>query len=355
MSKPNVLIVGAGGVGTMAALSLTLNNKSNVTLVVRSDYDHVMKHGYSIDSAHYGQYKHFKPANIARSVQEANDKMGPFDFIVLTTKNIPDGPITCEEVIKPAVSPGTAILLIQNGIGIEVPMIEAFPQNVILSGVTLIGSFIINGHVENSHFDSLYIGKFDNKNIANYDEIADAKIAEFQSIYQNENPKINSVQKDDDVRKTRWDKLVYNSVFNTTTTIVNLDVNRCQINNANELLFRPAMDELILIANSDGVEVDPKTKDKFLHIGDGLFYSPSMLVDLRKHQLFELEVILGNPLKIAKKNGVSTPILQTLYTLLSMILFRMKEEKGLITVNKEDYKNKNSDDYPEIFHRSCLY
>jgi len=347
--KSKVLVVGSGGVGAIGALSLTLNGKADVTLVVRSDYTKVYESGYNIKSVTYGEHKNWKPHHIARSVEDAFERFGEFDFILLTTKNIPDGPVTCEDIIRPAVTSKTVIILLQNGLGIEKPMIEQFPQNIILSGVSLIGSSNINCVVTNLHKDQIYLGAWNNPNVENHTEKEQFAIREFTRIYGNE--KYNKVFIDDNVQKTRWEKLVYNSVLNTTTTIVNLDINRCQIMGANNDLFRPAMREVIEIAASEGIEVCADTIERFIHIGDGLFYSPSMCVDARKKQLLELEVILGNPLKIAEKNGVHTPILRTLYTLLTMVQFRIKEEKGIIKINEREYKNLNSDYYSDILKK----
>ncbi|KAI5953714.1 hypothetical protein KGF54_003086 [Candida jiufengensis] len=241
MSKPKVLIIGSGGVGTISALSLTHNNKSEVTLIVRSDYDLINTQGYSIDSCTYGKLTNFKPHNIARSVEDAVTRFGPFDYILLTTKNIPDGPITCEEIVEPALKTGKeVIILLQNGINIEQPMIEKFPHNLILSGVSLIGSTYYNGHVENKGIDHVFLGDFKNPPIHPESQ---SKIDEFISIYHNEG--LNEIKQDLDVQKTRWEKLIYNSAFNTVTALVNLDVTRIQINNANEELILPAMKEVI--------------------------------------------------------------------------------------------------------------
>ncbi|CAG87831.1 DEHA2E06732p [Debaryomyces hansenii CBS767] len=347
--KSKVLVVGSGGVGAIGALCLTLNDKADVTLVVRSDYAKVNESGYSIKSVTYGEHENWKPRHIAKSVADASERFGEFDFILLTTKNIPDGPITCEDIIRPAVTPRTAIILLQNGLGIEKPMIEQFPHNVILSGVSLIGSSNINCVVSNMHKDQIYLGAWSNPNIENHAEKEQCTINEFTRIYSNE--KYNRVIIDENVQKTRWEKLVYNSVLNTTTTVVNLDINRCQIAGANNELFRPAMREVIAIAASEGIEISPDTIERFIHLGDGLFYSPSMCVDARKKQLFELEVILGNPLKIAEANGVETPMLRTLYTLLTMVQFRIKEERGIIKIDENEYNKINSDSYPDLLKK----
>ncbi|EMG47834.1 hypothetical protein SBY92_005015 [Candida maltosa Xu316] len=346
MSKPKVLIIGSGGVGAISALSLTTTNKSEVTLVVRSDYDLIDKQGFSINSCTYGELKNWKPHHIARSVKDAQTQYGPFDYILLTTKNIPDGPITCEEIIQPAIKTGNeVIILLQNGLGIENPMVEAFPGHIVLSGVSLIGSTYIDGHVRNPGRDHVFLGDFkpESERLPGSAE----KIEEFISIYQTPDNK-NTIVLDTNVQKRRWEKLIYNSVFNVISALVELDNCRTQMTVQNDELIRPAMYEVIAIAKSEGIECDESLVDKYIHIGDGLFYVPSMGIDAHKGQLIELETILGNPMRIAKKNNVSTPILSTLYPLLKLVQFRLKEKRGMFTIDKNDFQG-NSDVYPKVF------
>lgn len=345
--KPKVLVIGSGGVGAISALSLTTNNKSEVTLVVRSDFELISNNGYSIDSCTYGKLTNWKPHNLAKSVDHATTDFGPFDYILVTTKNVPDGPITCEEIIKPAIKTGNeVIILLQNGLGIENPMFEAFPNHLILSGVSLIGSTYYHGHVKNLGKDFVYLGDFKSKQKRS--DLSFEKIQKFIEIYQNDDPLKNTILLDEDVQKRRWEKLIYNSVFNTISALVQLDNTRIQMTIGNEELILPAMLEVIAIAKSVGVECDPTLIDKYLHIGDGFFYSPSMCVDVRKGQLMELEIILGNPMRIAKENNVPTPILSTIYLLLKLVQFRLKEEKKMFEIDKNDFQG-NSDDYQKIF------
>lgn len=346
-SKPKVLVVGSGGVGTIAALALTVNNKAEVTLVVRSAYDKVVNEGYTIKSVTYGTHEHWRPHNVAVSVSSAFKEHGPFDYVVLTTKNIPDGSMTCEDIIRPAVSESTVIVLVQNGVGIDEPMREVFPNNILILGILLIGSTIAGTVVDNMYKDQLIVSPFNGPG-QNHEE-AMTKVSEFAELYRNADPEVNSVKIEECSKRSRWEKLVYNAVLNTMCALTGLDVNRCQITGANETLFMPAMKEVIAIASSEGVSVDDLICYKFLHLGDGLFYSPSMLVDFRKKQLCELEVIIGNPLKFASRNNVSVPILTTVYNLLKIRQFSLKEELGMVKINIDDYKGYNSDDYPQRF------
>lgn len=60
--KKNVLLVGAGGVGTMAAVSLEASGRASVTAVLRSNFASVNEHGFNIESVDYGALKSWKPA-----------------------------------------------------------------------------------------------------------------------------------------------------------------------------------------------------------------------------------------------------------------------------------------------------
>lgn len=335
----------------MAALALSLNKKCSVTLVVRSDFDLISTSGYSIDSVVHGKIDGWKPEHVSPSVTVAAAEHGPFDFIVLTTKNIPDGYATCEQIVAPAVAVGhTTIVMIQNGIGIEDPMISAFPACPILSGVLLIGLAYSKGVVWHLHKEQLYLAPFDNPTVA--PEVSQQRTAEFAAIYRHADGQ-NIVHVEESAKRSRWDKLVNNAVFNPVTALTGLDINRCQINGANDTVFDAAMDEIIAIAASDGVKISGETKHRFLHVADGSFFSSSMLVDLRKNQLVEIEVIVGNALKIAEKNGVAAPVVSTLYLLMKMVQFRTKEAAGMVEVVQSDYVGHSSDEYPEIFARKC--
>ena len=57
---------------------------------------------------------------------------------------------------------------------------------------------------------------------------------------------------------------------------------------------------------------------------------PSMLVDWEKGARMELEVILGNPIRIARRHGVTMPRLQGMYAMLKMAQARRNEGKGLL-------------------------
>lgn len=346
--SPNVLVIGAGGVGVITAVSLCKRARSKVALAVRSDYEHVKEHGYTIDSCDYGQLEGWRPHNLFKSVEDASQSGKFFDYVVVTTKNIPDGPADCTvpEVIRPIVeknrdldaSRQTNVLLVQNGLDIEKDVLAAFDRQtyelVVLSGIQLIGSTKTGrGVIEQVGQDRLSVGAFDPQ-----DQKAVAAAHAFIDLYDNEG--LNDVRFDPAVRYGRWRKLMYNAVINTTTALVGMDVPRClefgvdKVGTENNI-FRPAMREIIAIAASEGVKLDENSIDFFCNISRDLIFRPSMCVDCQNGQLMELEVILGNPLKVARKNGVTTPVLHLIYQLLYMVQNKLKEKDGLLKFDEK--------------------
>lgn len=59
---------------------------------------------------------------------------------MVTTKAIPSASHSEATLIEPLVSVGTTIVLIQNGIGVEQAYTRKFPQNILLSAVTVVSA-----------------------------------------------------------------------------------------------------------------------------------------------------------------------------------------------------------------------
>lgn len=323
--KSKVLLVGSGGVGTIAAYVLESNGGADVTAVVRSDYENALATGYQIKSINYGEIDLFRPSHIVNTVENALE-FGPFEYVVVCTKNQPDI-VAIEDLIEPVVDADTCVVLIQNGLGIERAMHAKFPNHVILSGVQMISSTLFHMKVDHVGDDSMKIGVFDN----GVSPILDQELVckKFISLYSNSK---NDCTFDSNAKYTRWRKLIYNATLNSTCAITNLDVGRVQSFGGIDTLIKPAMKEIIEIAKSDGVELDESIMDFMIDSDDGEWYAPSMLVDLRKGNYIEHEVIIGNALQIAKENKIDAPILTVLYNLLSLIQKRTKESKGVFTL-----------------------
>lgn len=138
------LIFGAGGVGCIYGYILDRGG-AEVTAVCRTNFEAVKAHGIAIRSKVWGKV-HYRPEAV-RSVSEAQ---GPFDFILVCSKAFPG----TSKMIEAAVSEQMAIVLAQNGIGIEEEYAELFPNNTIISGVVWLPTTQVEPGEYKGSFDS---------------------------------------------------------------------------------------------------------------------------------------------------------------------------------------------------------
>jgi 2-dehydropantoate 2-reductase len=331
--KSNVLLVGSGGVGTIVSLGLELSGKASVTSVLRSDYEKVIKHGFDIESVDHGTFFSWRPTNVVNSVQSAVDQLKDgqqFDYIVVCTKVLPEL-FKTEYIIEPAVASGhTVIVLFQNGIGIEQPVAERFPNNCVLSGVSMIGSANYGGKIVQNEHDKSVVGYYKSSNFT-IDKLESCAKA-FVKLYSSSGVECKFAP---DLLFARWKKLVYNSTINTVCALTQLDTGRAYLSGMDKSLILPAMQEIKAVADialtAEGLPPLPDKIDIImLESDDGLYYKPSMLVDVEKGNPIELEAILGNPLRIAKELDVQTPILSVIYAALRGVQFRLMATRGYI-------------------------
>lgn len=259
----------------------------------------------------------------------------PYDFVVVTTKNVADVPPSVAEIIQPAVTPGhSAILLLQNGINIERPVVAAFPTNPVLSGITVIGAREQpRGTIRHDNYDISYIGAFDNPGGGVDKATAEAAARRFVGLYG----ACAAVEchHDGDVRFQRWKKLLYNASYNSVAAVLRTDTARLRASeHVIDDLVRPVMREVVAIARAaDGVVLPAALVDKIITVDRyESFFRPSMCQDVDRGHLLEYETIVGEPLREAQRAGVPAPTLTVLYGLLKGLQFGIKEARGLVEV-----------------------
>lgn len=59
--KLNVLLLGGGAVGAIAALNIEAGGLGSVTAVLRSNFNVVTEEGYTIESVDHGNFKGWRP------------------------------------------------------------------------------------------------------------------------------------------------------------------------------------------------------------------------------------------------------------------------------------------------------
>lgn len=301
--KSRVLVFGLGAIGSFYACMIS--DHADVYVVARSNYGAVYKDGLQLKSKRYGN-KTVKFKGVYPSVDDAqiNNPLH-FDLIICANKAIVDRPPYLHDIIRPAVGPQTCIVIIQNGIGNEEPLVRAFPANHVVGCVTFAGCIIEKPNVV-SHFnhETMAIGWASGEETRNFPDsmqlLADMlRETEFTVV--------------SDIKSERWKKVIWNAAWNTLTTLTPL--------NTSELLVLPdglqfcirVMDKVIEIARADGATIPDSFALELISrvLATGGIYS-SMKNDLTNGKEMEVEAILGNVVACGKKSRIDVSLLEGL-------------------------------------------
>lgn len=310
---PNrVLVVGAGAIGSFYGAALQAGG-ADVSVVCRSEYETVRQHGYEIASKRFGD-RVFRPSQTLRSI--ADYLGGAPDFLVLCVK-VTEG-IDRVALIRDAVGPDTAIVLIENGIEIEEEIARAFPRNVLISALAFVQvSRTAPGKVRHHALGDLSFGDFPSG--------LSGRSTQFAKLLEGGGIKCALT---DDVVTARWQKCVWNAVFNPASVLGG-------VLDTDDMLGMPdgasfaerAMREVCAIAAAAGHPLSPNLPGQYI---EGTRKTPpyktSMALDAENGRAMETEVILGNAVRAGRREKVAIPILETLYALLKMV--ERKAEKS---------------------------
>ncbi len=305
MERTGILLVGAGALGVFFASKLAKAG-ALTAVVARSDYEAAKTCGYEVNDK--GSISRFRPDHVIRNAAEC-----PFppDYLLITSKVLPEidpAKLTAGMPLKPS----TVIVLIQNGIGIEGKIAELFPGHEVLSAVAyLCASRPEPGKVLNTGPGRLEIGSYPAaapgpaaKRLAELFTAGGAPCAVLENVQQ-----------------ARWRKLLWNVPFNPVSVLAGGADTGWLCDGAElEKLCRELMDEVIRTAASEGIRIDPKEADEMMAYTRSLKpYNSSMLQDYLSGRPLEVEAILGNTLRIARKNRIAVPKMEVCYALLKSI------------------------------------
>lgn len=318
----NVLIVGAGAVGSAYGSRMALNvGKVSVSLVCRSNYQIVAKSGIQMRTHLWGDYI-FVPSNVYKSVQDAKESGILFDHVIVTTKCLESS--RTAEIIKPVVTPNTMIHLIQNGIMIEDDVQQSFPDNSVASGVTYIAASQVSPGVVKlqGSVQRLFTGLFQASDNAHL------KLKKFVVLLKLQGMDVHGPMVE--IQEMRWHKLLWNGEnllnlgsFNPVSILAgeknSLELLQYPLTNG---LIRDMMAEIQEVAEfvlGRKFAIDLDTVDQYLDrsllLGE---YKPSMLLDWQGNRPLETEAILGNMIRIAKNKSFGMPICSAVYALLKL-------------------------------------
>jgi 2-dehydropantoate 2-reductase len=323
----NVLIVGAGAVGAFYASRLAQVPSVNVSVICRSNYKAVTANGFSITSPKYGSYA-FAPRHTFADPQAAVKAGVTWDYILVSTKALPDVSDDSEILLGLVNEGHTAIVLVQNGLGVEDPYVKRFPNATVLSAVTIVSAAQTSpGVIVHNRWTRISIGPYLPRSASSTlsssaETVAIEKNRIFVKLLQEGGIADAEEYSHSKLQMVRWHKIAINASMNPSAVLSGGSTNNAMSTDPELYLhLKGVMEEVLATA--------PKVLDtplpKELATPEAILRStkrntsgskPSMLLDWERGKKMELEVILGNPIRIAREKGLEMPRLQSLYALL---------------------------------------
>jgi 2-dehydropantoate 2-reductase len=298
LERPLIAIVGAGAVGGYYGARLAQHGHS-VHFLLRGDYDAVRENGWTVRSRD-GDFR--IPPEAVR-VYDDPRRMPKADLVVVTLKSTSNDQF--EPLVRPLVKEDTAILTLQNGLGNEDRLADLFGAQRVLGGMAFVCINRVGpGVISHTDHGVIRVGEFERAERS-------ARAERVAAMFRDSKVPCEVLE---DLRHGRWQKLVWNVPFNGLGATLDLATDRLVGTEAGVALVRQLMEEVRAAARADGVDLPAEVVDVNINNTRSMGpYKSSMQVDRQQGRPMEVEAILGEPLRRARRGRVNTPVLEALY------------------------------------------
>ena len=294
-------IIGSGALGLYYGAVLQRSGQ-DLHFLLRRDFQAIREQGLQIHSVD-GNFHLPQIASYQRP-----QEIGTVDLVIVGLKTISNHHLI--ELVTPLVGADTAILTLQNGLGNEELLAAAFGAERVLGGV----AFLCSNRGEPGIVHHLGEGKII---LGEFSGGLTPRSQDLEKMFQAAGITCTAVS---DLRRARWEKLVWNVPFNGLCALLGKDVTDLLNHPPSKKLARDLMLEIITGANAQPLEepIDgPAYSQHMITFTENMdHYRPSMMIDREEGRPLELKAIYGIPLKQANATGIGMPKIEMLYSLL---------------------------------------
>jgi 2-dehydropantoate 2-reductase len=309
-AKPRIAVIGAGALGCYYGVRLAKAGE-DVHFLVRNNRAALLARGIRVKTP--TERLHLRRPQVYGSAAD----LGPCDLVIIALKATTNEALG--KLLPPLLGEHTAILTLQNGIGVEEPVAEAAGADRVLGAICYIASVRTAPGVVHCTFPGLMM-------VGEFGRPVQARTRRIVALLQKAGIKA-SVQ--ENLEEERWRKLVWNVPFNGLAIVaggVTTDV--IMGDEGLRALARRLMEEIVEAAAKFGHDIPRPFVDlQFERTAKIGGYRPSSLIDFEAGRDVELEEIWGEPVRRAKKVGAAVPRLEMLYWLLRRMLKDRTEKR----------------------------
>jgi 2-dehydropantoate 2-reductase len=297
-------ILGSGAVGGYFGAKLSRSGQ-DVTFVARGAHlEAIRAKGLEVKSAKLGDF------TVRAAAESDTSRIGHVDVVIVSVKTYDNR--TALPLLKPLIGPGTVVLTLQNGVDSTDEVAAEVGEPHVLGGTTYVATaleapgLIVQTGVHRSIIFGEVFG--DRSRISpRVQTLGDALAA--ADIQVTPVP---------DGRVPIWDKFVYLVPFSGFTGSARLPIGYLWKNAQAQEMFYAAAREVAAIARAEGVTISANRFEMLREYMDNIPFTTrsSLLIDLEFGKRIEVEALQGAALRRAKKHGLDTPIVSTLYAAL---------------------------------------
>lgn len=297
-----IAVIGSGALGLYYG-ALLQRQGNDVRFLLRRDFEAITQKGLSVTSPagdfHLEHVQGFrKPA-----------QMGQVDLVLVGLKTFANDRLV--NLTAPLMNGEAAILTLQNGLGNEEVLAEAFGTERVLGGV----AFLCSNRGEPGTVHHLGEGAI---RLGEAGGGLSRRAEKLAAMFREADVRCEAVA---DLARARWEKLVWNIPFNGLCAQTGLPTG--------QLLARPSlrqaalalMQEVIEGANAQNLSAPIPAAEfsaRMLKLTEGMGdYRPSMQIDRQEGRPLELEAIYGMPLRRAAERGAPMAGVALLHALLA--------------------------------------
>jgi 2-dehydropantoate 2-reductase len=309
-----LMVVGAGSVGGFFGAHLAKSNP-NVSFLLRPrTLEAVKRHGLMIKSAQGNFTVHPPVASDPRELAVP-------DLIILGVKAY-----DLEEVmtqLEPVMTERTVILTLQNGIDTEDRIIQRVQRDCVVGGVAFIYSKIVEpGVIEHYKRGGVAIGEL----MGHQSE----RLLEIAGVFKQAGI---SCQLSDDIRKSKWEKMCWNCVFNPVTVLIDDRVAKALDHPEMAGVIRQIVGEVAAVSAALKVPLAPDMAEKVVKWTQELRdIHTSMYDDWKANRPTEIDYLNGYIVRRGRELGIPTPVNEALTAMVKAVTARELSGPGVIRI-----------------------
>ncbi len=292
-------IFGTGGVGGYFGGRLAQAGE-DVTFIARGNHLSVIQQtGLSVDSIRSDFV-----VNPAKAT-DTTESVGAVDVIILAIKGW-----QLDEAIlqmKPLIGENAVIVPLLNGIEHMEALVNAFGSEHVLGGVCRISAFIADaGRIKHVGIDPfISFGELNGE--------MNERVSKLYDVFKNVSGV--TVEASGNIELAMWEKYLLISAFSGVGAVTRSPVGMCRSIPETRAMFRRALEEVVLVANSRGVGLTEKSVQAVMDRIDQT--QPDTMASMQKDILAgrpsELESQTGALVRMARAATVSVPTHEFIY------------------------------------------